>query len=413
MELPKVEPVFVKALEIPDYKSMKEFEMCQAVCKRLDSVKLLGVQRIGMLWRIYLKDRESRVTLLANKLEIRSQTVNVFSNNPMRAKLAEGETDQNVVKITIKDLPISRGNKGIEHFLVSQGIKLKSKVEYSKTRDDNNELTDWLNGDRIIFVEKFEDPLPRKTWINDTSVRIFHRDQPTSKPYCSRCHQDGHYRSQCVNDECCIVCKESNHQPGDEMCSGSAKQPHKHVTVFAGKNDPLSNFYPCDIRIFGVKHKSAEHAYQYSKAIQIGKDKIANRILEASSAYQAKVEASYLPYNPHWINQKEKVMQTILQAKVKDCQEFRDALLNSENVIAEAVPGELFWATGLHKQNSLCVKKASWPGKNKMGKLLSIIKEEIFETQKKKLRSKNRNTQKHATSQIENSDGESDYYYED
>ena len=26
-------------------------------------------------------------------------------------------------------------------------------------------------------------------------------------------------------------------------------------------------------------------------------------------------------------------MQTILQAKVKDCQEFRDALLNSENVI--------------------------------------------------------------------------------
>ena len=67
MELPKVEPVFVKALrllvDIPDYKSMKEFEMCQAVCKRLDSVKLLGVQRIGMLWRIYLKDKEPRVTL--------------------------------------------------------------------------------------------------------------------------------------------------------------------------------------------------------------------------------------------------------------------------------------------------------------------------------------------------------------
>ena len=49
-------------------------------------------------------------------------------------------------------------------------------------------------------------------------------------------------------------------------------------------------------------------------------------------------------------------MQSILQAKVKDCQEFCDALLNSENVIAKAV---LFWATGLHKQNS-------WPGKNKI-----------------------------------------------
>ena len=28
------------------------------------------------------------------------------------------------------------------------------------------------------------------------------------------------------------------------MCSGSAKQTHKHVTVFAGKNETLSNFYP-------------------------------------------------------------------------------------------------------------------------------------------------------------------------
>ena len=34
----------------------------------------------------------------------------MFSNNPMRAKLREGETDENVVKVTIK------GNKGIELF---------------------------------------------------------------------------------------------------------------------------------------------------------------------------------------------------------------------------------------------------------------------------------------------------------
>ena len=88
----------MKALEIHDYKSMKEFELCQAVCKRRDSVKLLGVQRIGMLRKICLKDGESRVNLLANKREIRSPTVNVFSNNPMKAKLAKGETDQNVVK---------------------------------------------------------------------------------------------------------------------------------------------------------------------------------------------------------------------------------------------------------------------------------------------------------------------------
>ena len=227
MDLPRVEPVFVKASDIPDFKSLKEFEMCQAVCTRIAKESILGVQRIGMLWRLYLNDKESRVVLLANKITLRGQTVNVFSNNPMRAKLSDGETDENVVKITIKDLPISKGNNGIEQYLISNGIKLRTKIQYAKARDENNQLTDWLNGDRIVFTEKFADPLPRKTWINDSSVRIFHHDQPTSRPRCSKCHQEGHYRRQCTGEECCIVCKDSFHQAGDPVCSGSNKCTNK------------------------------------------------------------------------------------------------------------------------------------------------------------------------------------------
>ena len=413
MELPRVEPVFVRAREIPDFKSLREFEMCQSICKRIESDKLLGVQRIGMLWRVYLKDRESRAHLLVNNLEIRNQTVNVFSNNPMRAKLAEGETDENVVKITIRDLPISKGNQGIEVFLKAQGIKIKSAIQYSKTRDENNRLTDWLNGDRVVFVEKFNDPLPRKTWINDTSVRIFHRDQPSTKPFCTKCQTEGHFKSSCTEPERCVVCKEEGHKAGDKCCTKTAKQNHKHVTAFAGRFEPLSNFYPCEVNTFGMKHKSSEHAYQYAKAIQIGKDKIANRIMEASSAFQAKTEASYLPFNPHWIAEKEKVMQNILSAKARSCPEFREALLNSQSVLAEAVPGELFWATGLSKDVTMCVKKASWPGKNKMGKILAKLKEELLEAQKRQLRSGNKGSQRPDNNNDVCSDGESEYNYGD
>ena len=88
-----------------------------------------------------------------------------------------------------------------------------------------------------------------------------------------------------------------------------------------------------------MKYKSSEHTDQYAKAIQIRRDKAANRVLEATSVYQAKTEASYLPFNPHWISQKEKVMQNILHAKAISCPEFREALLDSQNVLAEAVPG--------------------------------------------------------------------------
>ena len=197
---------------------------------------LLGVQRIGMLGRIYLKTTEARVTVLANNVKIRDKCVNVFTNNPSRAKLREGETDQSVIKITINDMPLSKGNKSIEQYLITQGLKLRGKVEYAKARNENNELTDWLNGDRMIFVDKFEEPLPQRTWIGDTSVRIFHRDQPTNnRMYRTNCHQDGHYKKQCKSDPCCVVCKAKNHTPGDKSCSGTAKQPLKNVTAFAGK----------------------------------------------------------------------------------------------------------------------------------------------------------------------------------
>ena len=62
-----------------------------------------------MLWRIYLKSKETRASVLANKVDVRDHCVNVFTNNPIRAKLSEGETDESVMKVIIKDLPLSKG----------------------------------------------------------------------------------------------------------------------------------------------------------------------------------------------------------------------------------------------------------------------------------------------------------------
>ena len=75
-------------------------------------------------------------------------------------------------------------------------------------------------------------------------------------------------------------------------------------------------------------------------------------------------------------------MQQILLAKAKCCQEFHDKLMNTEETFAEAVPNDPFWSTGLSKEVTMKkrVKKSSWPGKNRMGKLLSTVKEAIINT---------------------------------
>ena len=68
MELPKVEPVFIRTRQIPDFKTLRDIELCLA---NIERSCLLGVQRIGMIWRVYLKDNASRVTLLANSVVVR------------------------------------------------------------------------------------------------------------------------------------------------------------------------------------------------------------------------------------------------------------------------------------------------------------------------------------------------------
>ena len=43
-----------------------------------------------------------------------------------------------------------------------------------------------------------------------------------------------------------------------------------NIIAFSGKDDIQSNFYPCNIKIFGISHPYAEHAFQYSKAMRSG-----------------------------------------------------------------------------------------------------------------------------------------------
>ena len=145
----------------------------------------------------------------------------------------------------------------------------------------------------------------------------------------------------------------------------NSKAASQECNCLCWKERHFEQFLSCDIKLYGMLHKSAEHAYQYKKAIQTENDKVAERILEAKTAFQAKVEASFLPYNPNWTDKKEKGMQEVLSAKAKCYSDFCKLLIESEGVIAEAVPGDLFWSTGLTKEQCYVLKKMCGLGKTR------------------------------------------------
>ncbi|KAK2155705.1 hypothetical protein LSH36_233g05049 [Paralvinella palmiformis] len=145
--------------------------------------------------------------------------------------------------------------------------------------------------------------------------------------------------------------------------------PPEDFRGFAGKNDVLSNFYPCRLYVYGMMFGSTEHAYQWRKARIMGNIKVAYRIYHAEHAGKAKQIANQYFRGTDlstWIPQRIPVMKQLLRAKARCCKPFRDELRNTgDRLIAEIVPGEKYW--GLDDGT----------GENVMGKLLMELRSNL------------------------------------
>ena len=189
---------------------------------------MLGVHHIGMLWRIYLSNQESRTTLLTQHITIGELSIEYFSNNPLRAGLKKGEHDQDIIRIVIKVLPLSKGNSSSEEFLGANNVTLRRPIQNGKLRDKNNILLNVYSGDRIIYDEKFATPLPRRAKIGDSISLIYHEEQSTESSLCTNYFQRGHLKKRCTNQTACMLCKASDHKAGDSGCIAKQK-PHTKV----------------------------------------------------------------------------------------------------------------------------------------------------------------------------------------
>lgn len=77
----------------------------------------------------------------------------------------------------------------------------------------------------------------------------------------------------------------------------------------------MSSFYTCELDIYGVKHKSAEHAFHYIKAIRRGDLDAASKITDAEDALSAMRLRKKFKTNEQWNATKEAVMEEIIENK--------------------------------------------------------------------------------------------------
>lgn len=128
---------------------------------------------------------------------------------------------------------------------------------------------------------------------------------------------------------------------------------HKDIISFSGKNDIFSNFNPRNTNVFGMSHASAEHAFQYSKAMRSGDVVNVSAVRNASTVLDAKhIRAEVTSPNERLI-ERDDVMKEILEAKFEPVIEFKDSVLHSSDSIlfVEAVHDD-DWGSGLDNHTS-------------------------------------------------------------
>ncbi|XP_072182086.1 uncharacterized protein [Diadema setosum] len=207
-------PVFLKSKDIPGFngKNVYADELFKCLLHVVPSSEIKGIQRIGGLWRLYITNKDARIKLITNGLNIRSVNVCVYDSNPF---LPGGRED--TLRLVVKDIPLSVHENVITDELERRKCKITGKMHYQKLRVDGK-LTKCLTGDRVLYVEPMASPLPRTITFGLFKGRIFHVGQPDpnkANKICSRCLKSGHLRSACMNEIVCRICKQTGHVEAD------------------------------------------------------------------------------------------------------------------------------------------------------------------------------------------------------
>lgn len=369
-----IKPVYLRDREIQCGSTrISDFDLSMSVTKSISD--LTCVQKDRDLWRIYVKSKESRSKILTEGIDIRNTNVKVYDTNPYSAGL--NDPSDNVIKITVKGVPLSVDDNEVLNMLKNFNVSFTSDIKYEKIRHPvTRKMTSILNGNRFIYVKALDEGvfLPRTSTCAGLRCSIYHHGQPSTKhnPHCTNCWEDTHFTRDCPNNKRCKVCKHEGHLPGDESCEFHVESEN-NVLPFAGRDNCLSNFYPCELNVFGISHKSAEHAFQYIKAMRSGDIPRATSIQSAATALDAKKIGKLIIPSPSFTEKQIAIMTEILEAKADQIPEFSDLLKKHKKSVFVETTYDDFWASGLDKEATIHTRASAWPGTNKLGIIMSEI----------------------------------------
>jgi len=149
-----------------------------------------------------------------------------------------------------------------------------------------------------------------------------------------------------------------------------------------GYTNPLSNFFPCTFTYNHNTFISAEHAFQHAKSEFYGEVAFGARVKQAASAGLARqigkeIDKKYYFHEKghQWNGRKQHVMADILNAKSKQCADFRKTLLDTgDKILTHNVPDE-FWGSWHQRDGKM------FEGRNTFAQILAKLRTQMMRSQ--------------------------------
>jgi len=158
-----------------------------------------------------------------------------------------------------------------------------------------------------------------------------------------------------------------------------------HVYYY-GKDDWPSNFHPVSFPIKVLNStgyfmaRTGEHAFQMCKAALFNDMVALERILTASSPFEAlQLGRTIKGYSdPVWLERRESAMRHVLRAKINSSTHLkRQALEFKGKCFVEASPRNQVWGVGLSVGNPDITDPTKWRGTNLQGKSWNTVINEL------------------------------------
>lgn len=142
----------------------------------------------------------------------------------------------------------------------------------------------------------------------------------------------------------------------------------------------LSQWWPADFTVDGVRFGSAEHYMMWRKALMFGDTAMAERILAAAHPRDVKMLGRGVAGfdDRKWVAERFEIVVAGSLAKFGQSDELRAWLVGTgERVLVEASPTDRVWGIGLAASDERASDPARWRGLNLLGFALMQAREQL------------------------------------